>query len=257
MDNFASGVTKAITEFLEQNAKRQTAQQTTLETHEKLLDSLQASIESLKTKGEELTNENVYLKGELKNYEEYSRKTNKDITETKAKYEELAKENATLRGELKSRVEREEQTDKDVSEIKFNIGKLHGRLGELEGWTELTTAIADEIKSLSKNRDLVNEKLSEFAKHIRRLQSTSRIPTKSPSASAYLNGNTHGSLPRLKPVFHKSNLLLESPDPDESISELSDHAERLKRGLEELNELNRSFEKNSFYSDDWNISLNL
>lgn len=250
MDNFASGVTKAITEFLEQNAKRQTAQQTTLETHEKLLDSLQTSIENLKIKCDELNNENLYLKGELKNHEEYSKKTDKDISETQAKYEELAKENVNLREELKGRIEREEQTDKDISEMKFHMGKLQDRLSELEGWTELTTAIADEIKSLSKNRDLVNEKLNEMAKHIRRLQSTSKIPTKSPSASAYLNGNTHGSLPRLKPVFHKSNLLLESPDPDESISELSDHAERLKRGLEELNELNRSFEKNSFFSDD-------
>lgn len=220
MDGLASGVTKAITEYLHQNEKRQTAQQTTSETHEKLLESLQGSIKNLEIKCEELT-----------------------------------KENASLKEELRNREKRDEQTEKDINKTKLDADKLQARLGELEKWPELIAAVVEKIKSLEEFRVIANDQLEkinenqyEFAKQIKRQQSANtpyRIPVKSPSASSYLNGNTHSSLPRPKQAFHKNNLLIESVDhDDDDMSSVSEQAERLKR---ELVHLSRSFEDSSFY----------
>lgn len=236
MDSLASGLTKAISDVLEQNEKRFVDQQSSQEAHTKLLENLQTRVDCLESKCKELIGENASLKKEL--------------------------EESKIRTEL------------GAKEIKTSIIELEARLKKYGDWFNLITTIAAQVTALNDFRDNMQERMkeiyetqNEIVQQVRRHQlqlnaaaaaatnntHSYRVPIKSPSTSSFLSSNNYTSLPRYKSntnFNHQNNNLLSSLDPNDEMNDLSEHAENLRKGVQDLNALQRSFEKHSFYSDD-------
>lgn len=250
-NSLASVLTKTITDILDQTDKRFVDQKASQENQAKLSDELKTRLLNLETK----------------------------LTNLETKCQELNNENINLKAQLKQSKEKENETAKEIVQVKSDLEKQQNRIGGYEGWIDLISTIGAQINCLNTSRDSFEERFREIhdnqadlIKQVRRQQqqltaalttstispSTSssnyRAPIKSPSASSYLNNGymSHSSLPsRIKPpTYQKSKSSFVSIDTDEHMSELDDQFANLNRGVEALNDLQRSFEKNSIYSDD-------
>lgn len=243
MDNIADVITNALKEFLDKNERRATTQQTVQESHATLLNDLQVRLTSLENKCQELSASNVSLE---------------------SKCQELNNENANLKVQVQLYKGREEELTEHVNKAKKDIEKLNKHVNdEFEKFILLSHASVERIKSLVSSRDDMEQRLkeiqenqNEIAKQVRRhhqqmASTTYRTPVRSPSASSFLNGNNHGSMPRSRlSGAYPQNMYLDTTDVNDGISELSDHVESLKSKLDMVNDLQRSFEKSSFYSDE-------
>lgn len=270
MDTLALSLTKAITDLLEQSEKRFHAQQTKQEAQANLIADLGTRLANLEIRCQELKDENDSLKEELKLSTNLgNEETTNQISLARSQIEKhVAADCDSLRKELKLSKLKGDETAKEICGLKSHIEKLQKQSDEYEGWEKLISIMADKIKSFDDFKDRIDVTLKdiidnqngiakEVKRHRQKLVENSLRPTvRSPSTSTLLNGsnnNMHGSMGRLKQPtkyydHHSSNNFF-SESPDEELSQLSDHAEILKKGVDALNDLQRSFERNSFLDD--------
>lgn len=272
MDNLALSVSKSITEYLEQSEKRFLAQQSRHEQNNELVDALQARLEKLEKKCEDLMIQNTSLRDEL---EEVKRRENESNITTKS-----------------------------------DLEKMQTRVNECSDWVRLMAALTEEVQNLNKSRDTVEKELEDMHKNqgelnklldeqqrqinataataaqaikaarVSATQTTSRnpsynfynnrVPARSPSTSSFFSSEFHNNHQPIntptpnrtyRPVHQSPTSqylnhmpkedFLGSLDPNfNELSEISEDAECLIKNVNELNELHRSFEKNSICSDD-------
>lgn len=261
MDNLALSVSKSITDFLQQNEKRFSEQHTQQELHNQLLIDLQAKVEQLETKCEALTTENKSLREELDTLKQREDATSKDMITTKSDLEKMhAKVNecsewvrliTALTQQVHNLNESRDTTDKEIKTILKNQIKLDKQIERHQRQLDTTTAMAQAAAAA-----VATTTSSTNAPHYSIIN---RTPIRSPSASSFLNGNTgsHSSLANRYKPHSSSNLrhhyredYAGSIDANDEISEMSENAESLLKEVQALNELHRSFERNSICSDD-------
>ena len=263
-------VSKSITEFLEQNEKRFTAQQAQHEQDKRLIERLESR-----------------------------------LTNLEKNCEELAAENNSLREELE--VVKKREVEMNIT-IKADIEKMSTKVNECSEWIRLISALTQQVQDLNKSMDSVNHQVSDLHKNQndcnklleeqqRQISATTntatqalkavrlspnhhsttrppsyinnRIPVRSPSTSSFFSSEFHNNNPqaatpipqrykhthRQSPTNQYLNHMprddyLSQLDPNYELVEISESAESLIKNVETLNDLHRSFEKNSLCSDD-------
>lgn len=160
----------------------------------------------------------------------------------------LANENNKLREELTICKKQEEESRSIISHTADEFK-------ELARWTHIITTIAQQLNDWKDQSTEANNRIAQLFEHIKQHQRHLKSivnQLRQPPASNYTHRVTHvprSLSSRFSNIEQSSSPLLESID-DEEISVLSDQTEHLKRGVDALNELQRSFEKNSLYYDD-------
>lgn len=244
MDNISLCLTKAITELLQQNERRFSVLQSEQDAQTKQISIMQDKINYLEDKCQNLLNERDQLNESLERYNE--------------KQEKLATQVGTSDAELGA-------TRKQVDSLQVKLNK----------WEKLTTTIATCVSSLTDSRDKLEERIKKLEEDqnvlchkVKRYSDRQKLEQqahsnhvyqpnviRSPSASSFLNHHATSSTPRpsrsQNNFNHKSmNAFETSLDATDDLSVLSDHADTLRRQVDYLNELQKSFERNSVYSDD-------
>lgn len=160
----------------------------------------------------------------------------------------LTNDNIKLREDLTTSKNQEEET-------KLILSRHEEQFKELDGWRNVLTTVAGQLNDLKSQTVAFDSRITELEEritnHHRHLQNIINNQRKQPPTPTYTQRQNHmrrSMSSRFSNIDHSSPLH-ESLD-DEAISLLSDQTEHLKRGVEALNELQRSFEKNSLYYDD-------
>lgn len=244
MDNISLCVTKAITDLLEQNERRFSALRIDHDTQAKQIANMRVEIANLQERCQTLTEEREIL--------------NDRIEKDNERQEKLT-------------------TQLEAADVQAGISRkqLESLQTKLNKWEKLTTTIANCVSSLTDSRDKLEERIKKLEEdqndlnmRIRRYSDRQRSEqqsnsnhvyqpsvVRSPSASSFLHHHPT-STPRpsrsQNNFNHKStNAFAEtSLDVTDDLSILSDHADTLRRQVDYLNELQKSYERNSVYSDD-------
>lgn len=280
MDDLSKALTKAISNLLEQNENRLSDLQKIQENYAKKVDSLEAEVDALGIKckklGEEnvetkrrlneeakikleLTEENARIKRELT---EENANIKRELTEANAKIKlELNEENTRIKLELNDSKCRQDSQETEIHDLRSVLDQQRKDMDVCKSWANCISCIYTQVHNFAEAREVMEKKLNDFDKILTRLTdqqmerhkpqfSSLRKPTnlvKSPSTSLILNGgSSYGSMSR----YRTRTLGSFDVEEDSELQDISDHAEHLTRGVEALNDLQRSFEKNSLYSDD-------
>lgn len=241
MDNTALSLTRAISDFLEQNERRFSALQLSHDAQTKQLTEMQLRVDTLEAKCHTLTEEKDQLQIRVEQEHQIQERLSKQL----------------------------DRSDVEVENARKQLDSLHSKLAK---WEKLTSTIANLVSELTDSRDRVKEKLKkleqdqvELSHQIKRYSERHRTEpspihayqpnvVRSPSVSSYLHQHTPSSrVVRPQNNYHPQNIKAfaeTSLDANDDLSVISDSADALRREVGLLNELHRSFERGSVYSDD-------
>lgn len=228
-------------------------------TEEKIKIKHEFTEENAKIK-REMTEENARIKQELT---AENAKIKRELTEDISKIKlELTEENAQIRLELNnSKSHLKNIQEKEINVLNSVLEKHRHDIELCKGWANYISCIHKQIESLGEAREGMEKRLEEFDKSLTRLAdqqierhkpqfASLRKPSsmvKSPSTSLILNGGSnYNSMSR----YRTQTLSSFDVEEDSELQDISDHAAHLTREVDALNDLQRSFEKNSLYSDD-------
>lgn len=254
MENLALSVSKSITDFLEQNEKRFTTQHSQQEQHDQLLLKLQSKVEELDNKCNELVTENKTLKDEVQTLKQREDATSREMITT----------NSTL-----------EKMQKSVDECREWVSLITALTGQCQTLNEARETTEKVIKNISKNHMTLNKMLERQQRQLDSVANQAaaaaaatasmntphynflRTPVRSPSASSFSNVNIGGHNPLGRHTHQATNNNnhhrlnhqredYEGPtDVNDQISDVSECADRLYTEVKVLDELQRSFGRNS------------
>lgn len=232
MDDPASNLAKAITEYVKDTTQKYSTQQTAQEDQQKRLDTLDCLCKAYDAR--------------VSNLEAKLTETERQLGESRQNESELSK---------------------SIDECQNKVTKMQAKMKEYDSCLELITILTSKFHMLEKSNEQTQASVKgihqdhvSLAKQVQRLQQEKpptmpspqnhyhRPPVRSPSATSYFNG--YSPVPRHVTKNTLPSYLKTSPrhqyevhDPNDELDEVESLANSLKEGV---NDLHRSYEE--YYS---------
>lgn len=270
--------TKTLTDLLNKNEER-------FDRQSKLIEDLQKQLKDVMEKNNKLTEDYNRLKEENKKLDEQQNKSNDNCYKLMEENKKIIdQQNKISNDNERCLKEQEKLTENNIKlQNQIDVFNKHLRVEDISKWITVNHGLADVVLKLEESEKKLKQKLefltnanenvskqlkeqqqqlstlttklhSPTSRYGRYTQST--VGTLSPNAHNIMSGIIHNNNNSIEHQLYHHQPLYSSPhyvesiDPNDELGVISDQVDDLRRSVNELNILQRSFEKsNSIYSD--------